>query len=223
MWCIPPKANAEFVYHMEDVLDVYHRPSDPQHPVVCLDEATKQLIDEVREPLPARPGEVERCDCEYVRNGTATLFVAVDPLAGWREVTVTDHRCRTDWAHFVKELLDGRYRDVDTVTLVMDQLNTHSPASFYEAFDPAEAKRLTDRLEIHYTPKHGSWLNIAEIELSALSRQCLDRRIADTEILKREVETWKATRNDAKTRVRWRFTTADARIKLHRLYPSIHP
>jgi hypothetical protein len=223
MWCIPPTANAEFVYHMEDVLDVYHRPSDPRHPVVCLDEATKQLVGEVREPLPARPGEVERCDCEYVRNGTATLFVAVDPLAGWREVTVTDHRCRTDWAHFVKELLDGRYRDVDTVTLVMDQLNTHSPASFYEAFDPAEAKRLTDRLEIHHTPKHGSWLNIAEIELSALGRQCLDRRIADTEILKREVEAWKASRNDAKTRVRWRFTTANARIKLHRLYPSIKP
>jgi hypothetical protein len=156
-------------------------------------------------------------------HGTATLFVAVDPLAGWREVTVTDHRCRTDWAHFVKELLDGRYRDVDTVTLVMDQLNTHSPASFYEAFEPAEAKRLTDKLEIHYTPKHGSWLNIAEIELSALSRQCLDRRIADTEILKREVAAWKAGRNDAKTRVRWRFTTANARIKLHRLYPSIKP
>ena len=154
-------------------------------------------------------------------HGTATLFVAVDPLAGWREVT--DHRCRTDWAHFVKELLDGRYRDVDTVTLVMDQLNTHSPASFYEAFDPAEAKRLTDKLEIHYTPKHGSWLNIAEIELSALSRQCLDRRIADTEILKREVAAWNANRNDAKTRVRWRFTTANARIKLHRLYPSIKP
>ena len=223
MWCIPPTASADFVYHMEDVLDVYHRPSDLQHPVVCLDEATKQLIGEVREPLPARPGEVERCDCEYVRNGTATLFVAVDPLAGWREVTVTDHRCRTDWAHFVKELLDGRYRDVDTVTLVMDQLNTHSPASFYEAFEPAEAKRLTDKLEIHYTPKHGSWLNIAEIELSALSRQCLDRRIPDTEILKREVETWKAGRNDAKTRVHWRFTTANARIKLHRLYPAIKP
>src|SRR3954454_20743011 len=133
------------------------------------------------------------------------------------------HRCRTDWAHFVKELLDGRYRDVDTVTLVMDQLNTHSPASFYEAFDPAEARRLTDKLEIHYTPKHGSWLNIAEIELSALSRQCLDRRIADTEILKREVAAWKAGRNDAKTRVRWRFTTANARIKLHRLYPAIKP
>ena len=158
MWCIPPTASAEFVYPMEDVLDVYHRPSDPQHPVVCLDEATKQLIGEVREPLPVRPGEVERCDCEYVRNGTATVFVAVDPVAGWREVTVTDHRRRTDWAHFVKELLDGRYGDVDTVTLVMDQLNTHSPASFYEAFDPAEAKRLTDKLEIHYTPKHGSWL-----------------------------------------------------------------
>ena len=218
MWCIPPAASAEFVYHMEDVLDVYHRPADPQRPVVCLDEATKQLVGEVRDPLPARPGEVERCDCEYVRNGTANLFVAVDPLAGWREVTVTAAA-----PTFVKELLDGRYRDADTVTLVMDNLNTHGPASFYEAFDPAEARRLTDRLEIHYTPKHGSWLNIAEIELSALSRQCLDRRIADAEILKREVATWKAGRNDAKTLVRWRFTTQDARVKLHRLYPSIKP
>jgi hypothetical protein len=221
MWCIPPAANADFVYHMEDVVAVYHRPADPQHPVVCMDEATKQLGGEVREPLPARPGEVERCDGEYVRNGTTTLFIAVDPLAGWRDVTVTDHRCRTDWAHLVKAMLDGRYRDAAKVTLVMDHLNTHSPASFYEAFDPAEAKRLTDKLEIHYTPKHGSWLNIAEIELSALSRQCLDRRIADAESLKREVETWTAGRNDAKTHVRWRFTTADARIKLHRLYPSV--
>jgi hypothetical protein len=221
MWCIPPAASADFVYHMEDVLAVYHRPADPRHPVVCLDEATKQLVGEVREPLPAKPGELERCDCEYVRNGTATLFLAVEPGVGWREVAVTEQRCRTDWAHFVKDLLDGRYRDAATVTLVMDQLNTHSPASFYEAFDPAEAKRLADRLEIHYTPKHGSWLNMAEIELSALGRQCLDRRIADADILKREVETWKLGRNDAKTRVRWRFTTADARIKLHRLYPSI--
>jgi hypothetical protein len=221
MWCIPPKQSAEFVYHMEDVLAVYHRPADPRHPVVCLDEATKQLVGDVREPLPAKPGEPERCDSEYVRNGTATLFVAVEPLAGWREVAVTEQRCRADWAHFVKDLLDGRYRDATTVTLVMDQLNTHSPASFYEAFDPAEARRLADRLEIHHTPKHGSWLNMAEIELSALGRQCLDRRIADPDILKREVETWKLARNDAKTHVRWRFTTADARIKLHRLYPSI--
>ena len=189
--------------------------------MVCLDEATKQLIGEVREPLPAKPGALERCDCEYVRNGTATLFVAVDPLAGWREVTVTDHRCRTDWAHFVKELLDGRYRDADTVTLVMDQLNTHSPASFYEAFEPAEAKRLSARLEIHYTPKHGSWLNLAEIELSALQRQCLDRRIADKPTLEQEVAAWEAHRNTAVTKVDWQFSTDDARIKLRKLYPSL--
>jgi hypothetical protein len=215
-------ASADFVSHMEDVLDVYHRPTDPRHPVVCLDEATKQLIGEVREPLPARPGEVERCDCEYVRNGTATLFVAVDPLAGWREVTVTDHRCRTDWAHFVKELLDGRYRDVDTVTLVMDQLNTHSPASFYEAFEPAEAKRLTDKLELHFTPKHGSWLNMAEIELGILAGQCLDRRLPDRATLEREVEAWVAERNAAIRTITWRFTTDDARIKLEHLYPVFH-
>src|SRR5690349_4209074 len=186
MWCIPPAANAEFVHHMEDVLDVYHRPADPRHPVVCLDEAHQAVGRRGPRPPAGQTGRGRACDCEYVRNGTATLFVAVDPLAGRREVTVTDHRCRTDRAHFVKELPDGRYRDADTVTLVMDNLNTHGPASFYEAFDPAEAKRLTDRLEIHCTPKHGSWLNIAEIELIALSRQCLDRRIPDAETLKRE-------------------------------------
>jgi hypothetical protein len=207
MWWIPPTANAEFVYHMEDVLDVYHRPADPRHPVVCLDEATKQF---------GRGGP--RPPASQTGRGRA-VRLRIRPQRHGHSV----RRRRTDWAHFVKDLLDGCYRDVDTVTLVMDQLNTHSPASFYEAFDPAEAKRLTDRLVIHYTPKHGSWLNIAEIELSALSRQCLDQRIPDAEILKREVETWKACRNDAKTRVRWRFTTANARIKLHRLYPSIKP
>jgi hypothetical protein len=221
MWCIPPKANAEFVYHMEDVLEVYHRPPDPQHPVVCLDETSKQLIGEVRDPLPARPGEVERCDYEYVRNGTVNLFVAVDPLAGWRTVQVTDHRGRTDWAHVVKALLDGRYQTADRVTLVMDNLNTHGPASFYEAFEPAEAKRLSARLEIHYTPKHGSWLNIAEIELSALQRQCLDRRIADKPTLEQEVAAWEAHRNTAVTKVDWQFSTDDARIKLRKLYPSL--
>jgi DDE superfamily endonuclease len=221
MWCIPPRASAEFVYHMEDVLEVYHRPPDPQHPVVCLDETSKQLIGEVRDPLPARPGEVERCDYEYVRNGTVNLFVAVDPLAGWRTVQVTDHRGRTDWAHVVKALLDGRYQAADRVTLVMDNLNTHGPASFYEAFEPAEAKRLSAKLEIHYTPKHGSWLNIAEIELSALQRQCLDRRIADKPTLVQEVAAWEAHRNTAVTKVDWQFSTNDARIKLRKLYPSL--
>src|ERR687898_1936710 len=229
MWCIPPQHSAEFVFHMEDVLAVYHRPHDPQRPVVCLDECSKQLIGEVRTPLPPRPahddrpGRAERYDCEYVRNGTANLFMAFEPLGGWREVAVTDRRRRDAWAHFVRDVVDGRYREADKVVLVMDQLNTHSPASLYEAFAPEEAKRLTDRLEIHHTPKHGSWLNMAEIELSALGRQCLDRRIADADILKREVEAWKVCRNDAKTRVCGRFTTANARIKLHRLYPSIKP
>lgn len=222
MWCIPAAASTDFVYHMEDVLDVYHRSSDPRHPVLCLDEASRQLIGEVRAPLPTRPGDVEHYDCEYVRNGTVNLFLAVEPLAGWRTVAVTDHRGRTDWAHFVKNLLDGRYRDTDTVALVMDNLNTHSPASFYEAFDPAEAKRLSARLEIHHTPKHGSWLNMAEIELSALQRQCLDRRIPDQPTMEREIAKWQAERNSPATTIDWRFTTEDARIKLRKLYPSIH-
>jgi hypothetical protein len=181
------------------------------------------LIGEIREPLPARPGEAERCDCEYVRNGTVNLFVATEPLVGWRTVQVTDRRCRTDWAHFVKALLEDRYGNADTVTLVVDNLNTHSPASFYESFEPAEAKRLSARLEIHYTPKHASWLNIAEIELSALQRQCLDRRIADKANLQREIAAWEAARNAASTTVDWRFSTDNARIKLRKLYPSLHP
>ena len=222
MWCIPPAANAEVVYHMEDVLDVYHRPPDPRHPVVCLDVTSKQLIGEVRDPLPARPGEVERCDYEYVRNGTVNLFLVVDPLAGWRTVQVTDHRCRTDWAHLVKALLDDRYQAADRLILVMDHLNTHGPASFYEAFEPAEAQRLSAKLEIHYTPKHGSWLNMAEIELSALQRQCLDRRIADKLTLEQEIAAWEANRNTASTTVDWQFSTDDARIKLRKLYPSFH-
>ena len=165
MWCIPPKQSAEFVFHMEDVLEVYHRPYDPNRPVVCMDETFKQLIGEVRDPLPAQPGAVERYDHVYTRNGVASLFMACEPLAGWRHVAATAHRCRSDWAHFMRDLLDGRYRDAERVVLVMDQLNTHSPASLYQAFAPAEAKRLADRLEVHHTPKHGSWLNMAEIEL----------------------------------------------------------
>jgi hypothetical protein len=170
MWCIPPKHSAEFVYHMEDVLEVYCRPADPHRPVVCLDEIGTQLIGEVRTPLPARPGQVERYDCEYVRHGTANLFLAFEPLGGWREVQVTQRRQRGDWAHFVRDLVDGRYKDADRLVLVMDQLNIHSPASLYEAFPPAEAKRIADKLEVHHTPKHGSWLNMAEIELSVLRR-----------------------------------------------------
>ena len=219
MWCIPPRGSCEFVACMEDVLDVYHRPRDPRRPQVNLDETSKQLVGEVRPPLPPAPGRPERYDGEYVRNGTANLFVAFEPLAGWRHVAVTDTRRRADWAHFVRDLLDGRYRDAEKVVLVMDQLNTHSAASLYEAFGPAEAKRLADRLEIHYTPKHGSWLNMAEIELSALSRQCLGERVADKATLAREVGAWERQRNACGATVDWRFTTADARIKLKRLYP----
>lgn len=221
MWCIPPKQSAEFVYHMEDVLEVYQRPYDPLRPLVCLDETFKQLIGETRQPLPMRPGSVERFDHVYTRNGVASLFVAFEPLRGWREILVTDRRRRVEWAEFVRSLIEGPYRDADKIVLVMDQLNTHSAASFYEAFPPAEAKRLAERVEIHYTPKHGSWLNMAEIELSVLARQCLPRRIARSETLKEKVARWVEARNQRCGKVDWQFTTADARIKLRRLYPSI--
>src|SRR5271169_6250535 len=222
MWCIPPKQSAEFVYHMEDVLEVYQRPLDPGRPVVCMDETFKQLIGETRESLPPAPGRVERFDHVYVRNGVASLFLAFEPLAGWRTVAVTDHRRRLEWAAFIKSLVDGRYQDADKIVLVMDQLNTHSAASLYEAFAPAEAKRIADKLEIHHTPKHGSWLNMAEIELSALGRQCLSRRIAQRETLTHHIGCWQDPRNAAQTKVDWQFTTDDARIKLRRLYPSVH-
>ena len=207
---------------MEDVLEVYHRPVDPRRPVVCMDETNRQLIGEVRPVLSARPGRVARCDGEYVRHGTANLFLAFEPLAGWREVTVTERRRRTDWAAFMQGLLDGRYADAEQVVMVMDQLNTHRVASFYEAFDPVEARRLIERLEIHYTPKHGSWLNMAEIELSVLQRQCLDRRIADAETLRRETQAWSGRRNQTQAQIDWRLTTDEARIKLKKLYPSFN-
>ena len=219
MWRIPPKANAGFVAAMEDVLDVYQRPHDPRYPQVCPDETGKQLIGEVRDPLPMTPEHSEKYDSEYVRNGTANLFIATEPLAGWRHVAVTDSRKRIDFAAFVRELVDGRYKDAIKIVLVMDNLNTHSIASLYEAFEPAEAKRIADKLEIHHTPKHGSWLNMAGIELSVLGRQCLDRRIAQKATLVSEVAQWETNRNDAASRIDWRFTTADARIKLKRLYP----
>jgi hypothetical protein len=220
MWCIPPKQSAEFVFHMEDVLEVYRRPYDPERPVVCLDETSKQLVGEVRAPLPSRPGEVARYDGEYVRNGVANLFMAFEPLAGWRRVRVTDRRCRLDWAGFVKELADGPYKGATRIVLVMDQLNTHTPASLYEALPPAEAKRLADRLEIHHTPKHGSWLDMAEIELSVLARD-LTERVADKAALERQVTAWERQRNAAQVRADWQFTTDDARIKLRQLYPSL--
>ena len=220
MWCIPPKQSAEFVYHMEDVLEVYRRPHDPKHPVVCLDETFTQLIGESREPLPTAPGQVERYDCVYVRNGTASLFLAFEPLAGWRHVAVTEGRKRGDWARFVAALLEGRYAEAEKLVLVMDQLNTHSPASLYEVFPPEQAKRLADRLEVHHTPKHGSWLNMAEIEFSALARH-LPGRVGDRSALGRHVTAWERDRNGAGVVADWRFTTADARIKLRKLYPTI--
>ena len=220
MWCIPPRASAEFVYHMEGVLDVYHRPYDAARPVVCLDETFKQLIGEVREPLPPAPGRVERYDNVYQRNGVANLFLAFEPLAGWRQVNVTDSRKRGDWAQFVRELLDGRYCRAEKVVLVMDQLNTHSPASLYEAFAPVEAQRIAERLEIHHTPKHGSWLNMAEIELSALARD-LPERVGDQPALARHISAWQKTRNQTQVKANWQFTTTNARIKLRKLYPTI--
>ncbi len=222
MWCIPDKPSAEFVYHMEDVLEVYHRPYDPKRPVVCVDETFKQLVGETREPLPMRPGSVERFDYVYTRNGVTSLFLACEPLAGWRHIEVTEHRRRTDWAGFIRALLEGRYREAEKVVLVMDQLNTHSPASLYEALPPEEAKRLAERIEIHHTPKHGSWLNMAEIELSALGRQCLSRRIAHQDTLKRQIAGWEEKRNAARPQIPWQFTTQNARVKLKSLYPSVH-
>jgi DDE superfamily endonuclease len=206
---------------MEDVLDVYERPYDPRFPQVCMDETSKQLIGEVRDPLPTAPGEPAREDYEYVRNGVANLFMVTEPLRGWRHVTVTDQRTSIDFAHVIRDLVDIRYPDAERIVLMSDNLNTHTPASLYAAFAPEEAHRLAAKVEWHHTPKHGSWLNIAEIEFSVLARQCLDRRIADKSVLKGEVALWEARRNLAGTAVRWRFTTADARIKLHRLYPSI--
>ena len=205
---------------MEDVLAVCCRPLDPKRPAVCVDETSLQLIGEVRTPLPARPGQVECHDCEYVRHGTANVFMAFEALTGWREAQVTDRRCRADWAHFVRGLVDGRYRDADKVVLVMDQLNIHSPASLYEAFPPAEAKRVAGRLEIHHTPKHGSWLNMAEIELSAFSRD-LPHRVETKATLERHAAAWRRRRNNAQTKANWQFTTENARIKLHKLYPTL--
>jgi hypothetical protein len=218
---IPPRASAEFVAAMEDVLEVYQRPYDPLRPQVCLDEASKQLTKEVRTPLPAEPGRPPRIDSEYERNGTANLFMMFEPLRGWRHVEVTERRTGIDFAHVIRDLVDVHYPQAETIVLVMDNLNTHKPSSLYEAFPPAEARRLIEKLEIHYTPKHGSWLDMAETELGVLSRQCLDRRLPDRDTLTREVAAWEAPRNTAESKVHWRFTTADARIKLKTLYPSI--
>lgn len=222
-WCIPPEANAEFVCNMEEVLEVYKRPMDPAHPVVCMDESSKQQVKEICESIPAEPGKTERYDYEYERNGVSNLFLFFDPLAGWRHVDVTDQRTAIDWAYQIRDLVDVHYPDAERISLVMDNLNTHCGASLYKAFEPEEARRIIERLDFHYTPKHGSWLNMAEIELSILSSQCLNRRIPDQETLKKEVTAWVNQRNDSATEMDWRFTTSDARIKLRRLYPSIQP
>jgi len=206
---------------MEDVLDVYHRPYDAARPVVALDEASKQLVGEAVRPLPPEPGRPERFDYEYVRHGTANLFMVSEPLLGWRAVHVTERRTAQDFAAVVCWLVEEVHPDADKVVLVMDNLNTHKVASLYEAFPPERARRIAERLEIHHTPKHGSWLNVAEIELSVLTRQCLDRRIASADELRADVAAWEAARNERGVETRWRFTTADARIKLHRLYPSL--
>jgi len=206
---------------MEDVLEVYTRPYDRRFPLVCLDEVSKQLLADTRGPEAPAPGRATRVDYEYERRGTANLFLWCEPLAGRRHVRATERRTRIDWAHAIRDLLEVHYPGAERIVLVQDNLNTHTPGSLYEAFEPAEAKRLADRLELHYTPKHGSWLNIAEIELSVLARQCLDRRIPDRATLEREVAAWEAERNAADGTVDWQFRTEDARVKLKHLYPSL--
>jgi len=206
---------------MEDVLEVYHAPYDLQYPLICMDESNKQLVGEVHAPLAPAPGRGQILDHEYVRNGVAEIFLGVEPLSGRRHVAITEHRGRKDWALFIKGMLEERYPQATKVRLVMDNLNTHSTASLYETFPPEEARRLASRLEIHYTPKHGSWLNVAEIELSVLNSQCLNRRIPDADLMRKEVASWEQDRNNRAATIDWRFTTADARIKLKRLYPKL--
>ena len=216
---LPPEQNAEFVCAMEDVLEVYQRPYDPRRPVVCFDEQSKQLIRETRTPVPAAPGRPERVDYEYERNGTANLFMVFEPLAGKRRVKVTDRRTARDFAEVLRELAES-YPLAEKIVLVMDNLNTHKPASLYEAFPPDVARRVWERLEVHYTPKHGSWLNMAETELGVMTKQCLNRRIPEKDTLVHEVAAWEQARNTARCRVDWQFTTHDARIKLRHLYPK---
>lgn len=206
---------------MENILNIYKRPYDETHPLVCMDESSKQHIKETREPIPAKPGSVEKFDTEYERNGVSNMFMFFDPLEGRRHVVVTDQRTAVDWAHQIRYLVDDMFPHAKRISLVMDNLNTHTGASLYKAFAPAEARRILDKLQIHYTPKHGSWLNMAEIELSILSRQCLDRRIPDQDTLKKEVAAWQEKRNAIARPMEWRFTTEDARIKLKKLYPTL--
>ncbi|MFN3762808.1 MAG: IS630 family transposase [Anaerolineae bacterium] len=220
-YVIPPDQDAAFVAHMEDILDLYQRPYNPRVPIVCMDEQPVQLIRETRCPVPAQSGQPERVDYEYERNGTASLFLFTEPLAGWRRVAVRDRRTAVDWAEEVRQLLEEDCPEAERVILVCDQLNTHTIAALYQAFPPEQARALAQRLDIHYTPKHGSWLNIAEIELAALTKQCLDRRIPDQETLSREALAWYTNRNAAQKSVDWQFTTEDARVRLKHLYPQI--
>jgi len=223
MWCIPPKEDARFVSAMEDVLEVYERPYDEQHPVVCLDEAAKQILGETREPVPMQPGQKERFDNEYERRGTCALFMLFEPLVSWRKVLVKARRTGLDYADVVRYLCDEKYPAVEKIVLVQDNLNTHGVWSLYAAFEPHEARRLAQRIEWHYTPRHGSWLNMAEIELSVLARQCLQERMETQQDIDEQVKAWQQRRNAAKVRVEWRFGVQDARCKLKRLYPKILP
>lgn len=217
---MPPVGDAAFVCAMENVLDVYKRAYNPDYPVVNMDESSKQVTKETRTPLPSRPGSVEKYDTEYERNGTCAIFLFTEALAGKRHVNIRERRTAVDWAEEIKELVDVRYPDARKILLVMDNLNTHAGSSLYKAFPPEEAQRILKKLEFHYTPKHGSWLNIAEIELSVLSRQCLNCRIPDQETFIREVKKWEENRNNSANKINWQFTTEDARIKLKRLYPT---
>ncbi len=222
MWCIPPQQNGQFVARMERVLAVYRRPYDPRHPVVCMDEQPVQLISESRQVIPMAPGRPRRIDYEYIRQGTCTVWMFVEPLGCWRDVRVTSRKTAVDWAHQVRNLVDDpRYREAERITLVCDNLNTHDIGSLYEAFPPEEAARVADKVELVFTPKHGSWLNVAEPELSVLRRQCLDGRIDSLEAVRDATKAWAEDRNRRQTGVNWQFTTADARIKLKHLYPKI--
>lgn len=221
MWCIPPKQDAAFVCAMEHVLEVYRRPTGTEYPVVCMDETSAQCVKEVRPPLPGKPGQIERYDVEYERNGVAHLIQFYAPFIGWRRIDVADNHAALQWAQGVRALVEDDFPEAKRITLVMDNLSTHTGASLYKAFPAAVARALLDKLEFVYTPKHGSWLNMAECEFSALSRQCLNRRLPDIDTVQREVEAWTNTRNQTASTVDWRFTTEDARIKLKQLYPAI--
>ncbi len=222
MWCIPPKQNGQFVARMERVLDVYCRPYDPRRPVVCMDEQPVQLTSETRTPIPLSPGQVAKVDYEYIREGSCVVWMFVEPLGCWRDVRVTSRRTAVDWARQIRDLVDDpRYAEAEVITLVCDQLNTHDLGSLYAAFDPQEAKRIANKLEIVHTPKHGSWLNIAECELSVLTRQSLDDRVGSQGVVSRRVQPWAKSRNEEQVGVDWQFTTENARIKLRQLYPNI--